>query len=307
MESVEIVPGTSLIFGRHRHRPDPSSSKQPSSSSIHLRSSIPTHLHHLVTDLDSPTSIIYLSRYASHASRTHALVEYDEEKDGLKVLVIGQNGMKIGGKRVLAGQRVEIPRRERVFLDFYGTRVGLIFPEKVQEAVGDLNMLFTPSSPERLSLPPSSPPLEPVDDVEMEEPIRHASPLFSRDSSPLSAPSDDEDEIPDPVSDPASEMSELAEDEAEGESGQLSSVESRELTPPPRSQSREKSVKREMLETVEVSDPVPDGIDLAALLASTVVFSGSSKLSLPDLVKHMLDVSTSSPRGLILTTSLNPV
>ena len=40
-----------------------------------------------------------------------------------------------------------------------------------------------------------------------------------------------------------------------------------------------------------VPRPVPDGIDLAALLASTVVFSGSSKLSLPDLVKHMLEVS----------------
>lgn len=37
--------------------------------------------------------------------------------------------------------------------------------------------------------------------------------------------------------------------------------------------------------------PLPDGIDLPAILASTVVFSGSSKLSLPDLVKHMLEVN----------------
>jgi hypothetical protein len=36
---------------------------------------------------------------------------------------------------------------------------------------------------------------------------------------------------------------------------------------------------------------LPKGVDLPAILASTVVFSGSSKLSLPDLVKHMLEVS----------------
>lgn len=42
---------------------------------------------------------------------------------------------------------------------------------------------------------------------------------------------------------------------------------------------------------VETIDPPP--VDLPALLASTVVFSGSSKLSLPDLVKHMLEVSQS--------------
>ncbi|KAI9636543.1 uncharacterized protein MKK02DRAFT_45247 [Dioszegia hungarica] len=37
----------------------------------------------------------------------------------------------------------------------------------------------------------------------------------------------------------------------------------------------------------------PPPVDLPALLASTVVFSGSSKLSLPDLVKHMLEAQPS--------------
>lgn len=37
---------------------------------------------------------------------------------------------------------------------------------------------------------------------------------------------------------------------------------------------------------------MPADVDLPALIASTVVFSGSSKLSQPDLVKHMLEVST---------------
>jgi hypothetical protein len=45
-----------------------------------------------------------------------------------------------------------------------------------------------------------------------------------------------------------------------------------------------------LVEAQEAMKPPP--VDLPALLASTVVFSGSSKLSLPDLVKHMLEVST---------------
>jgi hypothetical protein len=46
----------------------------------------------------------------------------------------------------------------------------------------------------------------------------------------------------------------------------------------------------------------PPPVDLPALLASTVVFSGSSKLSLPDLVKHMLEVSSTFTKLIIVTT-----
>lgn len=49
---------------------------------------------------------------------------------------------------------------------------------------------------------------------------------------------------------------------------------------------------------VRLSPPLPIAataapVDLPALIASTVVFSGSSKLSLPDLVKHMLETQPS--------------
>lgn len=240
-----------------------------------------------MADLNAPSSIIYLSRYASHASRTHALVEYNEEK-GLNILVIGQNGMKIAGKRALSGQRIEIRNKDQVTLDFYGTRVGLVIAEKekfepIEVVPEDIlrAQLFTPdlSSPaERaVSLPPSSPPLAPSD-VDMEEPTRAVSPLFSRDSSPLSTPSDEEPES----SDAEPEPSDPVEEEVEEGPAEIPSP------------SREKSVKRELLDAEEKAideDPIPSDVDLPALLASTVVFSGSSKLSLPDLVKHMLDVS----------------
>ena len=37
----------------------------------------------------------------------------------------------------------------------------------------------------------------------------------------------------------------------------------------------------------KIVPPVPADIDLAAIIVSTIVFSNSSKLSLPDLVKHI--------------------
>ena len=315
---------------------------------------MPNHLHHLVSDLDAPTSIIYLSRYASHASRTHALVEYDEERDVLRVLVIGQNGMRIAGKRALAGQRKTVSRTESVTMDFYGTSVAVSFPpvnppadaapqpQSAQavsppapvEAPQDVEdrhellraQLFTPelSSPigsARMSLPPSSPPMMPLSDgdVEMQDdeaeeehaadtksPLmsRAVSPIFSRESSPLSVPSDEEEESA-PSSEPASEPA-YEEEEAEEESQEEEEEQARGLTPPPRSVSREKSIKRELIDSAIAPlpniehDPIPSGVDLPALLASTVVFSGSSKLSLPDLVKHMLDVRYSeSSKGVM--------
>lgn len=264
------------------------------------------------------------------------MVEYIQEEEVIKVLVIGQNGMKINGKRVLAGQRVEVDKkvesgkgRTRSVLDFYGTKVAVKFPdldhaaqaemreeersedrEEVGDEVGrelrvDLSQLFTPdmSSPvlsPALSLPPSSPPLAPLtpsEDADMDDEDengeevkelpssqRASSPVFStRGSSPLSAAESEDGD--------AEETKDLA-----------VPVQTQVQVSTAQSDAREKSVKQEMVEqhvagpSMIVSiehDPIPSEIDLPALLASTVVFSGSSKLSLPDLVKHMLDVSFS--------------
>ncbi|KAL7421384.1 hypothetical protein Q5752_004269 [Cryptotrichosporon argae] len=56
----------------------------------------------------------------------------------------------------------------------------------------------------------------------------------------------------------------------------------------------DRAVKAEQLDAAEAvaesaAVPVPADVDLGALIASTVVFSGSSKLSLPDLVRSLLE------------------
>ena len=290
------------------------------------------------------------------------MVEYLETSDSVRILVIGQNGLRVGGKRILAGQRVEIERKDRIVLDFYGAKVGLRFPNlappsaqmEVEKTGMDVEIeadegvsgkretgretLFTPepSSPVPVlssPLPPSSPPLAPTtpmsmdmdldadgegqsedaegemeDEVPVQDLLRSSPPLspaVSRASSPLSSASEAEDEAVD------------AEDEEEDEDEQ-------EIPEPPAAQEdRSLKIKVELIEAAssrhstpskparlveeEEMEPIPSGVDLPALLASTVVFSGSSKLSLPDLVKHMLDVSLCSGllAGAWLMSSLN--
>ena len=279
---VQLELGTALVFGRHRHRPSGSSSSSKGArEQTDLKTSIPAHLQHLTHDLQESAQIVHLSRYASHASRVHALLQYLKGEDKLRVLVVGQNGLKIGGKRILQGQRVDLARRDQVVIDFYGAIVNVTFPggrsvAMVEQPVIEerRERLFTPGSSEadideqhreslrQLSLPPSSPPMAPMDlDDDM-----------SLASSPLSNPaSEDEAEAEAPTRDVKEEM-----------------IEIKLATPPAPEVRRVSPLISESPKTVK---PLPEGIDLPALLASTVVFSGSSKLSLPDLVKHMLEAS----------------
>ncbi|ORX38955.1 hypothetical protein BD324DRAFT_617972 [Kockovaella imperatae] len=223
MEPVTVTPGMAIVFGRHRHTHD-------ANRTTELRSTVPPHLRHLVSDIDSPATVVYLPRFARHASRVHAVVEYLEDNDVLRVVVVGQNGLRLSdGHRILPGQRFDLHREDELEISFYGAAVHLGFPHETRER------LFSPeseaSSPQS-SLPPSSPPLR-------------------RGSSPLS-----EDEI----------------------STAAMVLESKPSVSP-----------RIGGPDIDSTLPLPAGTDLPALLASTVVFSGSSKLSLPDLVKHMLE------------------
>lgn len=228
-----------------------------------LRTSVPNHLVHLLSNPDTDAQIVHLSRHASHASRVHAVVEIisSDAQPLVRILVIGQNGLRVissgQARRLVPGQRLDLtPNSHEIELDFYGSRVRL----DVRALYSDMNdreRLFTPPSDElrspESSMPPSSPPLTPEDQE-----------MRSDASSPLSIAADEEDEEP---------------------QGEI-----------------EKDVKEEIKEAVVLASrpripileapPIPDNVDLPALLASTVVFSGSSKLSLPDLVKHMLEVGS---------------
>ena len=275
-QDVTLEPEAALVFGRHRNHTTVSRSDRTD-----LRTAVPNHLTHLLHNPESSARVVHLSRHASHASRVHAVVE--TTTDTLRILVVGQNGLRVisDGRvcRLLQGQRLDIPRDELgVQLDFYGSQVQLGFWE-IEAESSERERLFTPEpapqhgdlstppSPQS-SMPPSSPP--PIYDHQEHE-------LESRDSSPLSSNSNEVDD----------DNHGSNSDDEEGE---------REVL--------KKEVKEELLENVTFPasssrlpspDPglraEPQTVDLPAILASTIVFSGSSKLSLPDLIKHMLEVS----------------
>ncbi|KAK4686910.1 hypothetical protein P7C73_g3211, partial [Tremellales sp. Uapishka_1] len=248
LESVSVIPHQTLIFGRHRHL-----------SSLPL-TSIPATYAGLLHSRDNSTRIIQLSRAASHASRIHATVEYVPASDQLRLVVMGQNGLRIKTdtrrkwSRLSQGQSLDISRRDaQVEIDFYGSRMLVDMPEREERFAAttqlDSPMSDAPSSP----LPPSSPPLMSMDldlasesesEPEEQEEVEERGPL--KEESPLDV------------------------------------------------EHRTKEVKESKPLVIPVDLPeLPATIDLPALLASTVVFSGSSKLSLPDLVKGMLEAQPS--------------
>lgn len=272
----EVIPvvmetGYTYVFGRHRHR----------DTLVESTSTLPPSISSRLSPVSKPVRTIFLPRQASHASRLHATVEYVSTQDELRIVVSGQNGLKVVSKsmkrRVSNGQTVTVEREDQIKLDFYGCTVLLRFPTLAQK---DTMALFSPNSspvsrPICDSLPPSSPPIGPISehDEDDDEDERKA---INRASSPLSP-------IPDkPMS--------LTDIDLVVKSEMLEQVNAQPSSPRPKS--------RTISPVKEMVMPVPADIDLAALIASTVVYSGSSKLSLPDLVKHILEVCTKRRNGL---------
>ncbi|WVQ94786.1 hypothetical protein IAU59_001868 [Kwoniella sp. CBS 9459] len=328
--------GTTLIFGRHRH------SHSSSTSSTTLSAAIPKHLIHLLSHPENNASVIPLSKTASHASRVHAAIELDTSstssatgQDIVRILVIGQNGMRVRiqgkkkGVRLAQGQQYELPlsKGQAGELDFFGCKALV----RVEEPEWERERLFS-SSPVRApamlasSMPPSSPPMMMMTGLQSDEGLSEAEVDQPRLGSPSpfnSIPQWGEPSRFSPAPPVQPELKEIEEDRQSRQSSPLSPPsEARQsplpdlepLTPvPPLSQLPEtehvpelndKSIKLERLDNAAATThvvskppsraaspalPVPADVDLAAIIASTVVFSGSSKLSMPDLVKHMLE------------------
>ncbi|WWC73302.1 uncharacterized protein I206_107269 [Kwoniella pini CBS 10737] len=315
---ITLTEGTSLIFGRHRH----SHSNSNKSSSSSISSSIPSHLLPLLAHPENQSTVIHLSKDASHASRVHALIELikareSDQKDIIRIIVIGQNGMKVKitnkkrGVRLLQGQKFDLALtpHQSAELDFFGSRVLIRVPPTFAfYADEDRERLFSSSPISQRndmlpnlesSMPPSSPPMLPIDmddEVlsELEPEAEAIAPRLEISTAEPSAEHEEEDKqsrASSPLS-PASEsrLSPLP-DLAEPAQPSIST----EVVP---EGEEEKQVKAERIEAVITKPssrasspilPVPSSVDLQAIIASTVVFSGSSKLSLPDLVKHMLE------------------
>lgn len=263
---VFLEAGSTLLFGRHHVR----GNKPPVGPA-------PANIAAKLVNSDAPARTVILDREARHASRVHAAIELVD--NSIRIVVEGQNGMRIrkaeGTKfrRLQAGTIESFPNTA-LELDFYGSKVLLRTDDDDDETEDE--RLFTPPPEEvvgsPLSLPPSSPPLMPTEmdlGVEGVEGVEGVSPP-SRSSSPLS------------------------ELEIEVTGGSVVRpdalrIKAELLESTVASSSRAASPRRSRASTPIEIPPVPENLDLPALLASTVVFSGSSKLSLPDLVRSLLE------------------
>lgn len=285
---IEIEQGLTYVFGRHRHH----------NNSINSNTTLPPSLSASLSQPDKPIRNVFLPRTASQASRLHAVAEYLSETNELRLVVAGQNGLRFRSqslnRRVRKGESITVKRSdEGIKLNFYGCTalLRLPTPNKSHELPG----LFSPSSspvrPSLASLPPSSPPLGPVSDDE--EGGNKSVAQSDRSSSPLSpliesAPLDlDEVQI---KAEALDSVSKTPAETSSGSTQDLAEMQDEIAVAAPTSSSQ-RPVSRAATPVKEVP-PVPANVDLPALIASTVVFSGSSKLSQPDLVKHMLEVSS---------------
>jgi hypothetical protein len=323
---VLLDESTTLIFGRHRHQPKGVAPP-------------PAVLVPRLLNVANPARTISLDRAARHASRVHAAVELVETAWGavVRVIVLGQNGVRVrhgihGRRRLRCGTVTEFTTEGSLEIDFYGAAV-LIRTEEERER------LFTPepqvaragparAEPARaespISLPPSSPPMlmeslmEDSDaDMEIEveqdeEQVSAPTPgadRFSRSSSPLSEPEDEDERtgpsvmgaaavltpafVPGPAPSPnigllSSPCVGVPPSPAPTVASPLPTLPTEAAPGPSRTGTPRPAKSRQATPAVE-TPPFPAGLDLPALLATTVVFSGSSKLSLPDLVKSLLE------------------
>ena len=223
-----------------------------------------------------------LPRTASHASRAHVLVQVvpatDAEGEQIQFTVLGQNGCKIRcgaaerGERYAAGGVARFGRTARgqtplgIEVDMYSCRALIEWrhPVEVEEDIppsptidDDLVALVqtpSPAIPRRTAVPAESP-----------SPARSIHSQMTYDN-----PSDDEapPARASPSRDVKKERLDAAAESKSDAAGVVAAAAVVEATPRP-----------------------PRDIDLKALVATSLVFSGTSAISAPDLVKSILDVS----------------
>jgi hypothetical protein len=315
---VRLAAGETLVFGRHHLRNRPAVTAPPQAIADKL--AYPPHPARTII-LDRAAS------HASRVHAAVELLPTTPPQ--IRLLVVGQNGLRVrapGGKyrRITPGNVRTFPAAA-LEVEFYGAAVALTLedPDETDEE------LFTPptraaepvalGAPSPLSLPPSSPPRQALSspprdlgsddmDIDIRMPVldepaptpfvsRVAPPpapieietekeeedvRSERSSSPLSDIEDEPIMAPAPVPAPAPEAVAVKQEMLEDK------PKSRPASPAPASK-RANTPAKSRASTPAPPPPAPAGVDMPALLASTVVFSGSSKLSLPDLVKSLLE------------------
>jgi len=174
---------------------------------------------------------------------------------------------------------MDIQRHGSVRVDFHGCIASLRLPDRTAEQIEQAEealhaSLFaggsSPAQDALSSLPPSSPPAMMEDDDDEDEDMSEDEESQDRSSSPLSSMSEEE-----------TTTFEVKAEALERSTTPVVEVQPRTIIL--KTQSRAPSPVKEE----KIVPPVPADIDLAAIIVSTIVFSNSSKLSLPDLVKHI--------------------
>jgi hypothetical protein len=276
MIEVDIQRGQVYVFGRHRHH------DSHVSSTTTLPSTVTSFLS--TSNQSVPVKTIFLPRTASCASRLHAVVEYLPTSDSLRIITLGQNGVTVRAgvirRKLQKGENMDIQRHASVRVDFHGCIASLRLPDRTAEQIEQAEealhaSLFagssSPAQDALSSLPPSSPPvMMEEEDEDEDEDMSEDEESQDRSSSPLSSMSEEE-----------TTTFEVKAEALERPTTPVPEVQPRTIIL--KTQSRAPSPVKED----KIVPPVPADIDLAAIIVSTIVFSNSSKLSLPDLVKHI--------------------
>jgi hypothetical protein len=274
MIEVDIQRGQVYVFGRHRHH------DSRISSTTTLPSTVTSSLS--ASNQSVPVKTIFLPRTASCASRLHAVVEYLPTSDSLRIITLGQNGVTVRAgvirRKLQKGENIDIQRHASVRVDFHGCIASLRLPDRTAEQIEQAEealhaSLFagssSPAQDALSSLPPSSPPAM-MEEEDEDEDMSEDEESQDRSSSPLSSMSEEE-----------TTTFEVKAEALERPTTPVPEVQPRTIIL--KTQSRAPSPVKEE----KIVPPVPADIDLAAIIVSTIVFSNSSKLSLPDLVKHI--------------------
>jgi hypothetical protein len=207
----------------------------------------------------------------------------------LRIITLGQNGVTVRAgvirRKLQKGENMDIQRHASVRVDFHGCIASLRLPDRTAEQIEQAEealhaSLFagssSPAQDALSSLPPSSPPAMMEEEDDEDEDISEDRDSQDRSSSPLSSMSEEE-----------TTTFEVKAEALERPTTPVPEVQPRTIIL--KTQSRAASPVKEE----KIVPPVPADIDLAAIIVSTIVFSNSSKLSLPDLVKH-IEVSYSN-------------
>ncbi len=245
-------------------------------------------------------------------------MEYLAATDEIKIVVLGQNGCKVrlndGQIKRFGQHRVAMLERpsgapSTIEIDFYSCKVSIPWPETIQQHPPPSSPLSSPMMGNRVPYPIRSSSVT----VPFSSPLQGLSSRVDLiGSSDLSSEAGEEEE-----EDEEEEQEEEENDDEDEEEVQPIKSRSSSLSAPEHRNSKKFRIATtpdspivaashqrtsSAVESVVNDISPPADVDLFALIANTLVFSGHSASALPDVVKSILEVGGRSSKLIGLTT-----